>query len=142
MAMTFHLDIVSAEAKIFSGLTEKVIASGQLGELGIFPGHTPLLTSLRPGLVKITKQSGGEDIIYISGGILEVQPTVVTILADTAVRADDLDEAAALQAKEHAQRILADKTATFEYAQALGELAQATAQLKAIQQLRKKIRKA
>lgn len=136
-AMTFHLDIVSAEAPIFSGRVEKISVTGKVGELGIFPGHTPLLTSLKPGFIRLTQQ-GEEQIFYISGGMLEVQPTVVTLLADTALRADHLDEAAAIQAKEHAEKRLAEKASEFEYGQAMGELAEAAAQLRAIQELRKK----
>lgn len=138
MAMTFHLDIVSAESAIFSGLAEMVVATGALGELGIFPGHTPLLTSLKPGFVRVQEQGGKEVVFYISSGMLEVQPTVVTVLADTVVRADHLDEAAALAAKQQAEKMLTEKTAKREYAEALTELALATAQLQAIKQLRKK----
>lgn len=138
MSMTFHLNIVSAEAAIFSGLAEMIVASGSLGELGILPGHTPLITSLKPGFVRVVKQGGQEEIFYISGGILEVQTTIVTVLADTAIRAEHLDEAAALAAKERAEKALTDKSAEFEYSHALSELAEAAAQLRAIQQLRKK----
>ncbi len=138
MAITFHLDIVSAEAPIFSGLVEMIVANGTLGELGIYPGHTPLLTSLKPGLIRARKQGGEEEVFYISGGMLEVQPTIVTVLADTAARADHLDEVAALEAKERAEKILAEKSAEFEYSTAMTELAEAAAQLKAIRQLRKK----
>ncbi len=140
-AMTFHLDIVSAEAQIFSGLVEMIVATGTLGELGIYPGHTPLITGLKPGFIRVIKQGGEEEIFYISGGMLEVQPTVVMVLADTVERADHLDEAAALEAKAHAEKMLSDKTATLEYAQALAELAEAAARLKAISQLRKKIKR-
>ncbi|MFT3741960.1 MAG: F0F1 ATP synthase subunit epsilon [Gammaproteobacteria bacterium] len=138
MAMTFHLNIVSAESAIFSGLAEMIVATGSLGELGILPGHTPLITSLKPGFVRVVKQGGQEEVFYISGGILEVQTTVVTVLADTAIRAEHLDEAAALEAKKQAESAIANKTAEFEYTQALTELAEAAAQLRAIQQLRKK----
>lgn len=141
MSMTFHLDIVSAEANIFSGLVEMVVATGALGELGIFPGHTPLLTSLKPGFIRARKQGGEEEVFYISGGMLEVQNAIVTVLADTAVRADHLDEAAALAAKESAEKALTDKKAEFAYSRAMGELAEATAQLRAISELRKKVRK-
>jgi F-type H+-transporting ATPase subunit epsilon len=138
MAMTMHLDIVSAEQHIFSGLVETVIATGKLGELGIYPGHTPLLTSLKPGVVRVITQGGKEEVFYVSGGILEVQPNIVTILADTAARASDLDEAAALEAKQRAEHALKDKAAEIEYSKALSELAEAAAQLRAIRQLRKK----
>lgn len=138
MAMTMHLDIVSAEANIFSGLAEMVVANGTLGELGILPGHTPLLTSLKPGVVRVRLQGGQEEIFYVSGGgILEVQPQIVTILADSAARATDIDEIAAQKAKEHAEKMLAEKTAGVEYSTALTELAEAAAQLQAIQRLRK-----
>lgn len=139
MPMTFHLDIVSAEASIFSGRVEKLSATGTLGELGIFPGHTPLLTSLKPGFVHTVKQNGEEEVFYISGGILEVQPTLVTVLADTAVRADHLDEVAALEAKERAEKHLQQQTSEFEYGQAMGELAEAAGQLRAIHEARKKL---
>ena len=140
-AMTVHLDIVSAEAELFSGLSEMIVASGEVGELGIFPGHTPLLTSLKPGLIRVVKQGGEEEVIYISGGMLEVQPDLVTVLADTAVRAGDLDEAAALEAKEKAERALAERKSEFEYSSALTELAEAVAQIRAIRQLRKKAKR-
>lgn len=141
MAMTMHLDIVSAEAAIFSGLAEMVIATGVVGELGILPGHTPLLTSLKPGLIRAILQGGNEEVFYVQGGILEVQPTIVTVLADTAVRAADLDEAAALEAKARAEKILESKKAEVVYSQALSELAEAAAQLRAIEQLRRKAKK-
>ncbi len=141
MAMTVHLDIVSAEAQIFSGLVEMISATGKMGELGILPGHTPLLTSLKPGLIRTVKQGGEEEIFYISGGILEVQPDIVTVLADTAARAGDLDEAAAFEAKERAEKLLENKNSEFEYGAALSELAEAAAQLRAIQELRKKLPK-
>lgn len=138
MAMTVHLDVVSAETALYSGLTEAVIVSGIMGELGIYPGHTPLLTQLKPGMIRIQKPGGVEEVIYISGGILEVQPKLITILADTAVRASELDEAAALEAKERAEQKLIDRKSEFEYSRALVELAEAAAQLRAIQTLRKK----
>lgn len=141
MAMTMHLDIVSVEEQIFSGRAEVVTATGELGELGIYPGHTPLLTSLKPGIVRAKLQDDKEEIIYISGGMLEVQPTVVTVLADTAARAADLDEAAALEAKEHAEKLLENKLADVEYSQAIAELAEAAAQLRVIRQLRKHVKR-
>lgn len=142
MAMTFHLDIVSAQAQIFSGLVEMVVVTGSLGELGILPGHTPLLTSIKPGFIRVVVQGGKEEIFYLSGGMLEVQPQVVTLLADTATRADHLDEAAALEAKERAEKALSDKSAEFEYGNAMSELAEAAAQLRAIKELRKKAHQA
>jgi F-type H+-transporting ATPase subunit epsilon len=136
--MTIHVDIVSAEEEIFSGPAEMVFASAVMGEVGILPRHAPLLTQLRPGEVRIKVPDGGEQFFYVSGGMLEVQPHVVTVLADTAVRAKDLDEAAALQAKERAEQTLQDKTSEFEYARAQAELAEAVAQLQAIKKLREK----
>lgn len=138
MPDTMDLDIVSAEASIFKGAVQHIMVSGGLGELGIHPGHTALLTSLKPGQVYATMADGSEDIFYISGGMLEVQPDAITILADTAQRATDLDEAAAEAAKERAENVLSDKKAGVEYAEALVELAQAAAQLRAIQKLRNK----
>jgi F-type H+-transporting ATPase subunit epsilon len=137
MAMTMHLDVVSAQAQIFSGLAEMVVVTGKMGELGIYPGHTQLLTSLKPGIVKATLQGGKEEVFYVNGGIIEVQPDIVSILADTAVRAADLDEAAALEAKERAEKKLESKKTEIEYSTALSELAEAVAQLRAIQRLRK-----
>lgn len=138
MTTTVHIDIVSAEAKLFSGEARTIIATGTEGELGIYPGHTPLLTSLRPGMVRLLLQDGSEQVFYISSGMLEVQPDLITVLADTAARAEDLDEAAALEAKERAERLLADKKADFDYAKAQVALAEAAAQLRAIQELRRK----
>ena len=140
MAMTIHLDIVSAEREIFSGRVEMVVATGSLGELGIAPGHAPLLTALKPGQVKITKQGGEEEIYYISGGLLEVQSGCVTVLADLAERADTLDEAKALAAKEKAEEALAQRGAEFDYSNAAIELARAVAQIRAIRKVREKIK--
>lgn len=137
MAMTVHLDVVSAEAEIFSGLVETVQITGSEGELGIHPGHAPLITGLRPGMVRVVKQYGDEELIYIAGGILEVQPGSITVLADTAVRAEDLDEQAAENAKKHAEENIAKGGADFNYAEAAIELAEAIAQLRLIQKLRK-----
>ena len=136
MAMTIHVDIVSAEKEIFSGLVEAVFASAIMGELGIYPRHTPLLTRLKPGEVRVLVD-GKEEQFYVSGGILEVQPHVVTILADTAMRADDVDEAAALEAKADAERALKDTDAKMDYAEAQAKLAEAMAQLRSIERLRK-----
>jgi F-type H+-transporting ATPase subunit epsilon len=138
MAMTVHVDIVSAESEIFSGLAEMVFAPAAMGEVGIMPRHTPLITFLKPGEVRVRKPGGEEEQFYVSGGILEIQPHVVTILSDTAARAKDLDEAAAMEAKTRAEQALKDKTSAMEYAQAEKELAEAVAQLQAIQRLRKK----
>jgi len=138
MAMTVHVDIVSAEAAIFSGLATMVFAPGVMGELGIMPRHAPLLTKIKPGEVRIVTDEGNEEFFYVSGGMLEVQPHVVTILADTAARAKDLDEAAAQAAKERAEQTLRDHKGDIDLAQAEAELAEAIAQIKAIQSLRKK----
>ena len=137
MAMTMHVDIVSAETEIFSGTAEVVVAPAVMGEVGIYPRHTQMLTPLKPGEVRITKQGGEEEAIYVSGGILEVQPHVVTILSDTAVRAHDLDEAAAMQAKQDAEQAMKDRQGEMEMAEAMAQLAQAQAQLQAIERLRK-----
>ncbi len=137
MAMTMHVDIVSAEEEIFSGPAEMVFAPAVMGELGILPRHAPLLTQLKPGEVRL-RTGEGEQFFYVSGGMLEIQPHMVTVLADTALRAKDLDEAAALQAKERAEQALRDKTSEFEYARAQSELAEAIAQLQAIKKLRDK----
>ncbi|PCI77445.1 MAG: F0F1 ATP synthase subunit epsilon [SAR86 cluster bacterium] len=137
MAMTMHCDIVSAEKSIFSGLVEMVVAAGSLGDLGIAPGHAPLLTALIPGPVKLVLQGGEEEVFYVSGGFLEVQRGVVTLLSDTALRADDLDEAAALQAMEDAEKAIANQNAEFEYSIAAAQLAEAAAQLRALRKIRK-----
>ncbi len=135
--MTIHVDIVSAEAEIFSGLAEMVFAPAVMGEVGVLPGHAPLVTSLKPGEVRVRLPGGEEQSFYVSSGMLEIQPHVVTVLSDTAQRASDLDEAAALEAQERAERMLADRQADFDEAQARAELAQAAAQLQAIRRLRK-----
>lgn len=138
MAMTLHVDIVSAEKSLYSGTAEMVIAPGERGELGIYPRHTPLLTTLKPGPVRIkVLNQVEEELIYVSGGILEVQPHVVTILSDSAVRGADLDEEKALEAKRAAEEAMKNNVATLEYAQAQVELAQAIAQLATIKKLRK-----
>ncbi len=139
--MTVHLDIASAEEQLFSGLVELVVANGEVGELGIAPQHAPLLTSLKPGPVRVIKQGGEEEIFYVSGGILEVQPLLVTILADTAMRAADIDETAAQAAKEAAEKALKDQKAEIEYAKAAAELAEAAALLRTLQELRKKAKR-
>lgn len=138
MMKTIQLEIVSAETEIFSGQVAHIIVTGLLGELGIYPGHTQLLTALKAGPVRLVKPEGEDEILYISGGILEVQPNLITLLADTAVRAADLDEVAALEAKQRAEHALSDKQADIDYAKATVELAQAVAQLQAIAKLKKK----
>lgn len=136
-----HCDIVSAEESIFSGLVEMVVAAGELGDLGISRGHAPLLTALKPGPVRIIKQGGEEEVIYVSGGYLEVQPNNISVLADTALRAKDLDEAAALEAQKHAQQALENQSSDFDYSRAMSQLAEAAAQLRTIQQIRQKLGK-
>lgn len=139
MAMTVHCDIVSAEESIYSGRVELVVAAGVLGDLGIAPGHAPLLSELQPGPVRIIKQNGEEDIFFVSGGFIEVQPNLVTLLADSAVRAKEIDEAEAAKAKAEAERLLANQSSEFEYSKAAAELAQAAARLRTVQQLRRKL---
>lgn len=141
MAMTVHCDIVSAEEAIFSGRVEMLIAAGVQGDLGIMHGHTPLLTKLRPGPVRVIKQNGEEEIFYVSSGFLEVQPDGVTVLADTAARADNLDEAAALEAKKHAEQLLENQSSDLDYSRAAAQLAEAAAQIRTIQQIRQKMGK-
>jgi len=137
MAMTMHLDIVSAEKELFSGRAEVVIAPAVMGEVGIHARHTPMLTPLKPGEVKITKQGGEEEFIYVSGGMMEVQPSVVTILSDTAVRAQDLDEAAAMEAKQKAEEAIANREDDIDLAEAQSKLLEAVAQLRMIENFRK-----
>lgn len=134
---TIHVDIVSAEGEIFAGEAAMVFAPAIMGELGIAPRHAPLLTNLKPGEVRVQTPGGEEQCFYVSGGAMEVQPHVVTVLADTAVRAKDLDEAAALEAKRRAEEVLADRNGAIELAEAQAELVRAAAQLKAIERLRK-----
>lgn len=138
MAMTIHVDIVSAESSIYSGLAEFVVVPAEMGEVGIYPRHTPLLTRIKPGSVRIkSPDKDVEDLVYVSGGILEVQPGVITILSDTALRGADLDEARALEAKRQAEDAMKNRTSSMDYARAQAELAEAVAQLAAIQKLRK-----
>lgn len=137
MAMTVHCDIVSAEEEIFSGLVEMVIAAGTEGDVGVAYGHAPLLTSLKPGPVRIIKQGGEEEVYYISGGYLEVQPHAVNLLADTALRAGDMDEAAALQAQKDAEHKLHNQSGEFDYTSASIQLAEAVAQLRTLKAMRK-----
>jgi F-type H+-transporting ATPase subunit epsilon len=140
MASTIHVDIVSAEAEIHSGEATMVVVTGEEGELGISPRHAPLLTRIKPGQVRVMLPDGGEEFYYVSGGMLEVQPHVVTVLADTAARADDLDEAAAVRAKEEAERAIADRSADMEVAEAQARLAEAVAQLAALERLRRNLK--
>ena len=138
MAITVHCDIVSAEAEIFSGLVEMVVAHGSLGDLGIALGHAPLITDLKPGPILVIKQGGEVEVFYISGGFLEVQPNMVKVLADTVLRAADLDEVAAQQALKAAEKALHERGADFDYTAASARLAEAAAQLRTLQQIRKK----
>ena len=139
MAKKMHVDIVSAEQAIFSGEAEMVVAPGEAGELGIMPEHAALLSRIKPGTVRVIPGDGGEEqVIYVSGGMMEVQPDRVTVLADTSVRAHDLDEAKAMEAERLAKEAIANRAGTEEYAKALSELAQAAAQLQAIRKLRQK----
>jgi len=138
MVMTIHVDVVSSEEEIFSGLAEVVIVPGAVGELGIYPRHAPLMTHIKAGSVRIKRpDQAEEELIFVSGGMLEVQPGVVTVLADTAIRGQDLDEARALEAKQAAEEAIKNRTSDINYAQAQVELLEAAAQLRAIQQLRK-----
>ena len=140
MTTTIRCDIVSAEKEIFHGDAILVVATAELGEIGIAPRHAPLITRLRPGKIIVTQPNGEKLDFYVSGGMLEVQPQVVTVLADTVVRADDLDEAAALKAKEEAERILANRSEAMSVAEAQAQLAQAMAQLQALERLRKNLK--
>ncbi len=138
---TLRLDIVSAEKEIFSGQVENIFVTGEMGELGITPGHSQLLTSLRPGYVRVVmpgKKEDEEEVFYISGGMLEVQPYIVTVLADDAKRADDIDTASALAAKEQAEKALAGKINAIDMAKATTELAEITAQIRAVSQLKRR----
>ncbi|TAG05950.1 MAG: F0F1 ATP synthase subunit epsilon [Betaproteobacteria bacterium] len=135
---TLHVDVVSAETSIYSGPAKFVALPGESGELGILPKHTPLITRIRPGAVRIEKEDGSEEFVFVAGGILEVQPNVVTVLADTAIRGKDLDEAKAAEAKKRAEEMLRNNDAAIDYAAAQAELASAVAQLAAIRKLRAK----
>ena len=134
---TIHVDVVSAEEAIFSGEAKFVALPGEAGELGIYPRHTPLITRIRPGSVRIEMADGSEEFVFVAGGILEVQPNCVTVLSDTAIRGKDLDEAKSLESKKRAEEAMQNKTSQLEYAKAQAELAEAIAQLAAIQKLRK-----
>ena len=133
-----HLDIVSAEEKLFSGNVKNIIAAAMMGEVGIYPKHTPMITPLKPGEVKIITEEDEEKLFFISGGVIEVQPDIVTVLADTAIRGEDIDEAKAEESKKRAEEALADKSDNIDAAKALAELAQAAAQLKVIEKIRNK----
>jgi F-type H+-transporting ATPase subunit epsilon len=138
MAMTMHVDVVSAERSLFSGVVEFLVVPAAMGEVGIYPRHAPLITKIKAGSVRLKlPDRDEEELIYVSGGLLEVQPLVVTILADTAVRGRDLDEVKAQEAKQRAEEAMRDRSASIDYAQAQAELAEAVAQLHAIQRLRK-----
>lgn len=141
MSKTIRCDIVSAHEKIYSGDAVMIFATGVVGELGISPRHAPLITQLKPGPVRVQQPDGEEVFFFVGGGILEVQPHIVTVLADTAVRADDLDEAAAVRAKEEAERELQDRTGEMEVAEAQAKLAEAIAQLQALEGLRKRLKR-
>ncbi len=138
MTMTVHVDIVSAEKEIYSGLAEMVFASAEMGEVGIAPRHAPFITKLNPGEVRVKLNEGESQSFYVSGGLLEVQPHIVTVLADTAIRAKDIDEAAALEAKARAEEALNDKSGKIDYAKAQAELAEAIMQLRTLERLRKR----
>lgn len=137
MAMTIHVDVVSAEEMIFSGLAEFVVLPGEAGELGILPGHMPLMTRIKPGAVRVKLPGDKEELIFVAGGLLEVQPGLVTVLADTAIRGADLDQAKAMEAKKMAEEAMVNRGSEMDYARAQVELAEAIAQLAAIDRLRK-----
>ena len=138
MAMTMHVNIVSAEQEIYSGTVTQLFAPAVMGEVGVMPRHAPMLSTLKPGVVRIVTQTGEEQDFFVSGGILEIQPHIVTILSDTAMRAGDIDEAAALQAKAHAEAIMKKKASEMDYAKAKAELLEAIAQIETLKRLRKK----
>lgn len=140
MAETLKVDIVSNEASLFSGDASRVAVSGSMGELGIHPGHTPLLTTLKPGQIVITLPDGEEQIFYVQSGFLEVQPHQATILADVATAAGDINEAAAVEARERAERMMQERGDSFDYTRAAAELAQAAAMIRTVQQLRKTVK--
>lgn len=138
MANSFQCEIVSAEQSIFSGEVNQLVAAGVVGDLGILPGHAPLLTELQPGPLRVLRGDGDEEIYYVTGGFLEVQPNVVSVLADTATRANDLDEVAAEEARKEALRSLNEQQSDLDYSRAAVELAEAVAQLRTLEQLRRK----
>ncbi|MBM7073441.1 F0F1 ATP synthase subunit epsilon [Shewanella sp. 202IG2-18] len=138
-AMTVHIDIVSAESSIFNGRVSHLQVTGEEGDLGIMPGHTPLLTTIKPGMARIVKQDGSEEVFYLSGGMLEVQPSSVAVLADVVMRADDIDEQAALEAKKRAEALIAEAGQDFNYEAAMVELSKAMAQLRVVETIKKNI---
>ncbi len=138
MSMTMHIDIVSAENEIYSGTVVECYAPAEMGEVGIYPRHAPMITKMKPGEVRIVLQDGDEQSFFVNGGILEVQPHVITILSDTAIRAADIDEAAALEAKAKAEAAMADRKSDLDYARAKAELIEAVAQIETIKKLRKR----
>jgi len=138
MASTIRVEIVSAEEELWSGDVTTIVAPAEGGELGILPKHAPLLATLLPGDIRVHTEDGNEELFYVSGGLIEVQPHIVTILSDTAVRGEDLDETAALEAQKRAEQAIKDKSSDMELAKARAELAQASAQIRAIQKLRRK----
>ena len=140
MAATFQVEIVSAESEIWSGTAGAVFANAEMGEIGIYPRHAPLLTRLNPGEVRVQLEDGSEEDFFISGGMLEVQPHIVTVLSDTAVRAEDLDEAAALEAQKIAEQAMKDQQSEMDYAKAKSELVEAAARIQTIKKLRKRRR--
>lgn len=138
MAMTMHVNIVSAENEIYSGTVTQVFAPAEMGEVGIMPRHAPMLSTLKAGVVRVISQEGEEQTFFVSGGILEIQPHVVTILSDTALRASDIDESAALEAKARAEAAMKDKASDMDYARAKTELIEAVAQIEALKKMRRK----
>lgn len=138
MAMTMHVNIVSAENEIYSGTVIQVFAPAAMGEVGVMPRHAPMLSTLKAGEVRVLLQDGGEETFYVSGGILEIQPHIVTILSDTAMRAADIDENAAMEAKNRAEAAMKDKASEMDYAKAKSELLEAVAQIEMLKKLRKK----
>jgi len=138
MAMTMHVNIVSAEQEIYSGTVTQVFAPAEMGEVGVMPRHAPMLSTLKPGVVRVILQDGDEETFYVSGGILEIQPHVVTILSDTALRAADIDESAAIEAKTRAEAAMKDKASDMDYVKAKSVLIEAVAQIEALKKLRKK----
>ena len=141
MATTTHIDIVSAETEIFSGAATMIYAPAEMGEVGIAPRHAPMVTRLKPGEIRVESDEGETQHIYVSGGILEVQPHLVTVLADTATRAADIDEAAAIEARDRAEKAMQDKSAKVDYAKAQAEFAEAAAQIQAIEAMRKRAKR-
>ena len=138
MSMTMHVNIVSAEQEIYSGTVTQVFAPAEMGEVGVMPRHAPMLSTLKPGVVRVILQEGEEETFYVSGGILEIQPHVVTILSDTALRAAEIDEAAALEAKSRAEAAMKDKASDMDYAKAKTALIEAVAQIETLKKIRKK----